>query len=246
MQRIRFAVEYDGSAFHGWQRQPVDITVQSCLEKAFEVCCRRKVTVFGAGRTDTGVHATGQVAHADIPAPTNYPKLMHSLNCLTPSSVVVYALEPCAAEFHARYDADSRYYQFRLSRRRTALYHHLQWTYFVPLDKFLFNSELQSILGVHDFNHLSISRNDGKSTLCEVTRAELECTDAYWTVHIRANRFLYRMVRCIVGACYDVGRGKFPPGTIKKIMDGRFKGEWTWAPACGLTLIKVGYKDYAY
>lgn len=244
MPRYRFTVEYLGSAFAGWQVQPGQPTVQGELERALATCLRMPVTVIGAGRTDAGVHATGQVAHFDCDAQLDARRIHKSVNALTPESIYIRALEPCAPDFHARYSALSRLYRYRIAQRPTALYAGISWYPGMPLDFGRFRAALADVVGTHDFANFSVPREDGKTTLCEVLRADPEADETFLTITLEANRFLHKMVRSIVGAAFDVGRGAIPEGSLRDILAGAFHGERTWAPARGLCLEKVAYKDY--
>ncbi len=246
MGRYRFVVEYQGTDFAGWQIQSGQPTVQSELEKAFRTCLRAPITVLGAGRTDSGVHGTGQVAHFDIDQELEIRRVEKSVNALTPDSIFIRRLEACASDFHARYSARARLYRYRIALRPTALLGHMSWYTGYPLDVELLRSELADVIGPHDFINFSVPREDGKSTECDVLRAEVQSDEAFLTVTLEANRFLHRMVRSIVGAGFDVARGALPAGLIRGILAGAFKGERTWAPAKGLCLERVSYPDYEY
>lgn len=246
MGRYRFAVEYLGTPYAGWQIQPGQATVQSELEKALGICLRAPVLVVGAGRTDAGVHASGQVAHFDCEAGLDAARVERSLNALTPDSICVRRLEACAPDFHARYSALSRLYRYRIALRPTALHGGISWHTGMRLDPERFRRALESVVGQHDFANFSVPRNDGKSTLCEVLRAEADSDEAFLTVTLEANRFLHKMVRSIVGACFDVARGALPETLTRDVLAGNHKGERTWAPANGLCLEQVKYRDYEH
>ncbi len=267
MQRFRFKVEYIGSQFAGWQIQPEQITVQGELEKAFKTCLREDITVFGAGRTDAGVHALGQVAHFDCKTDLDLRKVERSINALTSDAVCIRDLEPCAPDFHARFSAQSRLYRYRIALRPTALYQAISWYHGYPLDLDLFSASLSQALGQHDFNAFSVPREDGKSTVCNLLQAKIErgslggsrvevstrtgsissssmaeiIDQDFFIITIEADRFLHKMVRSLVGASFDVARGALPFGLIPNILSGNFSGERTWAPAKGLCLEEVKY-----
>ncbi len=246
MGRYRFVVEYLGTGFAGWQEQPGQLTVQSELEKALAICLRTAVTIIGAGRTDAGVHASGQVAHFDCEKIFDVYKIEKSVNALTPDSLYIRQLESCPADFHARFSAESRLYKYRIALRPSALLGHMAWYTGYPLHLDLFRRELASVIGQHDFVDFSVPRKDGKSTECRVIRSEIHAEDTFLIVTLEANRFLHRMVRSIVGAGFDVARGHLPEGLVQSIFAGTFNGERTWAPAQGLSLEKVRYQDYEY
>jgi tRNA pseudouridine38-40 synthase len=173
-------------------------------------------------------------------------KVEKSVNSLTPDTVFIRRLEQCENDFHARYSAEFRYYTYTISLKSTALYHDLVWTVNYRLSPELLAAELDQVKGRHDFRAFSIPRNDGKSTECQISRAELEVRNSLFIIHMQADRFLHKMVRSIVGACYDVSRKYHSPGLIKSIFEKKFEGEHTWAQSSGLCLKKVGYSDYEY
>ncbi len=243
------AIEYFGKNFSGWQVQPGKRTVQAELEKAFAVALRQPVQIIASGRTDAGVHARGQVAHfdADINSETlNLEKIQRSINALTDWDVSIRALESCEEDFHSRYHAQYRHYIYSICLGSSPLMQGRVWEVPFAMDFSLFEEELSCFLGKHDFNSFSIPRNDGKSTECEIQQLKLSGNKNLWQVEITGNRFLHRMVRSMVGACYDVARKNRNPGFVKAILEGSNKLEWTWAPAEGLVLEKVGYSDYEY
>lgn len=250
--RYRFTCEYNGAAFSGWQEQPNEKTVQSELEAAFSVALRQKIRITGAGRTDSGVHARGQVAHFDFEGEGLTPRtLENSVNALSDKNVCIRNLEACPSDFHARYSAKERYYQYTICTGPIVLGAELVWQCGYELNTDLMEEEAKSFLGEHDFNAFSIPRNDGKSTVCTIS----ECTLAagalrtmdvralratpQQTWHIRGNRFLHRQVRSMIGLLFDVGRGRFELGVVARIFNGEFIGERTWAPAHGLVLADV-------
>ncbi len=244
MQRYRFAVEYLGTGFDGWQVQPGRRTVEGELAKAFAIALKTPVDVVGSGRTDAGVHALGQVAHFDFPQALDIRKTEKSINALTPADICIRRLEPCGADFHARFSALSRRYQYAIALRPTALYNSLAWYSGFPVDVSLFAEELAQVVGRRNFANFCISRLDGKSEECEIFLAKCEKEGDFLSVRLEANRFLHKMVRAIVGACFEVARGHFQPGTVRAILNNEFHGEWQWVPPTGLCLEKVIYQDY--
>jgi len=248
--RYKFICEYNGSAFSGWQEQPNAKTVQNELETAFSIALREKISIVGSGRTDAGVHARGQVAHFDFErgiGKLSLRSVERSVNALSDKNVCIRNLEPCPSDFHARYSAKERYYQYAICTDPIVLGSEMVWQCGCKLNASLMEKEAKSFLGEHDFNAFSIPRNDGKSTVCSITA--FTSVGAYGnmplyvtqTWHIRGNRFLHKQVRSMIGLLFDVGRGRFEPGVAARIFSGEFKGERTWAPAQGLTLESVGY-----
>jgi tRNA pseudouridine38-40 synthase len=243
MPRYRTTIEYFGAPFAGWQWQDGPATVQGTLERALETFVRKPVRVHGAGRTDAGVHATGQVAHFDLEEAVDPGRLQHALNALAGPHIRVRGTEPCADTFHARFDATARRYLYRIALRPVALLAPISWHPAWSFDAALFGAELASALGKHDFLNFSVPRDDGKSTLCNLRRAETTREGAFLHVHLEADRFLHKMVRSLIGAAFDVGRGAHAPGLITAILENRFEGERFWAPPHGLCLTQVTYPD---
>ena len=245
MPRYRFTVEYFGAPYAGWQWQEGAVTVQGELERALKTVLREEIRVTGAGRTDAGVHAMGQVAHFDCGGTVSVDpeRLTRSLNALAGPDICVRDLEPCPLEFHARYSASSRRYRYRIALRPVALLREISWHPVFQPDPDLFRSELNDAVGRRDFLNFSVPRGDGKSTRCHLIRVEAGVDGAFLKVVVEADRFLHKMVRSLVGACYDVARGAHAPGLVRNILAGAFQGERTWAPARGLCLEKVAYPD---
>jgi len=243
MSRFRFAVEYFGAPFAGWQLQKNGPSVQGELEKALETVLRQPVRVHGAGRTDAGVHAVGQVAHFDFDGELNPGKLERALRALTRPYIQVRNLEACDAEFHARYHALSRRYLYRIALRPVALFREVSWYPGFSMDLERFEAELQKTVGKHDFVNFSLPRDDGKTTMCEVLNTSLKQEGSFLHLRVEADRFLHKMVRSLVGACFDVARGVHPPGLVDAILGGTFRESRMWAPPQGLCLEKVSYPD---
>ncbi len=244
MARFRFAVEYFGAPYAGWQLQENAVTVQGELEKALETALRQPVRIIGAGRTDAGVHAVGQAAHFDFKGEIDPDRLMHSLNSLTRPNIQVRRLEPCSDEFHARYSALSRRYLYRIALRPLVMLREWSWYAGASLNPDLLRAELQTALGDHDFLNFSVPRNDGKSTRCRLMRADVEREGDFLHIRVEADRFLHKMVRSLVGAGYEVARGAHAPGLIQAVFEGKFEGQRLWAPPQGLCLEKVTYSDF--
>ena len=244
MARYRFAVEYFGLPFAGWQIQENAMSVQGKLEQALAIALRQPVHITGAGRTDTGVHAIGQVAHFDFEEELAPERLVRSINALAGPHIQMRKLELCPPDFHARYSALSRRYLYRIALRPVVLLRTWSWHPGVRMDLDLFQSELQSVLGEHDFVNFSVPRDDGRHTRCRLMRTDFERRGNFLLIHVEADRFLHRMVRALVGTGFDVARGAQTPGLAQAILEGSFRGPHTWAPPQGLCLEKVHYSDY--
>jgi len=245
--RCKFTCEYNGFAFSGWQEQLKsgvirEKTVQSELERAFSVALRQKINIVGAGRTDAGVHARGQVAHFDCEEQNlNYKVLEKSINALSDKNLCIKNLECCPTDFHARYSAKERYYIYTLCTEPIILGSEYVWECGYKLNAEFMEEEAKCFLGSHDFKAFSVPRHDGKSTICTITEFRLEKNGNLLCWHICGNRFLHKQVRSMTGILFDIGRGRYKLGSVNKIFSGEFKGERTWAPPHGLVLEAVRY-----
>jgi len=243
MPTYRLDIAYDGTRFAGWQIQPGQRTVQEELEKALSVLVREKVRLTGAGRTDTGVHARGQVAsfrtQTDI---ADEPHTLHSLNCILDQDVSVQALQRMPDDFNARYSARFREYAYTIILRKSPLERNVEWYLRYRVDWTLVESLLPTFMGSHDFSAFCASGSESRNRRCEIRFFSLEADEVRKVFHIRADRFLYRMVRSIIGTLIDIGRGELPIENLRKALetgDRRLVGDT--APSKGLTLVEVGY-----
>jgi tRNA pseudouridine38-40 synthase len=245
MYPYRFKVEYDGAAYHGWQIQPEDITVQSVLQEKIFMITRQKVHVMGSGRTDAKVHSRGQVARVDLEKKIDTSLFIQKLNSVLPANIAIRDLELCSKDFQPRFDAVHRYYVYTIFTRKVCL--GADWGYEArkyKIDPKLMQSEIKLFEGTHDFKNFAIPRPEDKSTLCTILNTKVEIFEDRVQIHIWGNRFLQRMVRSIVGLLIEVARGKLPEGSTRTILSGNFKGERLWAPPQGLNLEEVAYLDY--
>ncbi len=242
MRNLKILIEYDGTNFSGWQYQPHARTVQGSLQEAVFQITRESVTVEGAGRTDAGVHASGQVGNFRIAKAIDLGDLVKGLNAVLPPDLRILGVENVPDEFHARFSARERRYRYTISRRPTALRRATEWHYPHALDVDRMQSACASILGEHNFRSFCLS-------VAEVTHYRCEVRFAQWTQEgdrlffdIGANRFLHTMVRCLVGTFLQIGRRKWPPEELERILqlEDRKQAGFT-APAHGLCLREVLY-----
>lgn len=242
--RYKLLIEYDGSAFHGWQIQPGVITVQEAIEKALKIALRQDISIMGSGRTDTGVHARGQVAHFDVPEPVDVYRLKASLNGLLSRSVGILDLEATHPEFHARYDAYKRRYHYYISTHKRPLSSH-QRAYIKPLPDFaVMNDAASLLLGSYNYSAFCKTKSETKNRTCNVQEAKwVEDTQSGdWYFCIAADRFLHGMVRAITGTLLEVGHGKRKPESIPAILQSLDRTQaGPAAPAQGLVLEEVYY-----
>ncbi|MCL2218364.1 MAG: tRNA pseudouridine(38-40) synthase TruA [Chitinispirillia bacterium] len=240
--RYFFRVEYDGTRFGGWQYQPNAISVQQLIDEALTVILRTPCGVTGAGRTDAGVHARGQGAHFDAPEEIDTERLTTSLNALLPYDIAVYGMTAVNPGFHARYSASSRMYKYYFADRKSPLSHKRAWAVYYPIDWNRVDNEIKCLSGPRDFTAFCSSGTDSKSMVCDISFADVSVHDNGARIFtIRANRFIYKMVRSLVGTLVDIGRGRLSDSLdlIINSKDRNKAGET--APACGLVLEWVDY-----
>lgn len=238
-------IEYDGSAFYGWQVQPDRPTVQEAIEDALETALRVRPDVVGSGRTDAGVHARGQVAHFHTDVPVDPFRLLGSLRGLLPQTIAVHALDEAPAEFHARFDARRRRYHYYASLQPRAL--ERTWRlYLRPAPDFdRMNQAAHALLGQHDFDAFCRTASATRNRVCTVERACWieDGRPGDWRFEIVADRFLHGMVRAIVGTLLEVGRSRRLPEDLLRILASRDRREaGPAAPAHGLVLEHVAYE----
>ena len=245
MPRYRLLIEYDGTPFMGWQRQAHGPSVQEALESAIAKIDGEPVTLFGAGRTDAGVHARGQVAHVDLGKDIRADKLRDGTNFhLGQIPVSVLDAERVDEDFHARFSATYRTYLYRLidRRPRLALDRDRVWRIPQTLDARAMERAAQALLGEHDFTTFRDVQCQAKSPIKTLSDIRVERAGEEVHVHVGARSFLHRQVRSLVGSLAEVGRGKREPGWIADILEARDRTACgPVAPAHGLYLMSVSY-----
>src|SRR5262245_1077749 len=242
MRNFKLILEYDGSKFYGWQFQPQLRTVQGEVERALEVLLREKVRVHVAGRTDTGVHACGQVLSFKTGAEISPASVPRSLNGILSRDVVVKHAEIAPLHFHARFDAISRQYRYVLSRYPVAVGRGYAYFCKFPLDMPVMQHAAQHLLGEHNFRAFCSSATEDPHYLSRVEEFEWKDNGERIMMRIRANRFLRGMVRIIVGTLIEVGRGRMAPEQVGAILQQQQRvAAGMTAPPHGLFLEKVYY-----
>ena len=200
---------YRGAAYHGWQMQPQDSSVQQTLEEAMATLLQVPTPVTGAGRTDAGVNARLMVAHFDTQQPiADIDRFIHSLNALLPPDIAIYSITPVHDDAHARFDATSRTYKYFAVTHKDPFLYPLSWKCPPGLDFDLMNEAAARLLDYTDFTSFSKLHTDVKTNNCRVTHAQWTQEGDQWVFTITADRFLRNMVRAIVGTLVEVGRHK--------------------------------------
>lgn len=249
MPRFVLELAYKGTHYHGWQLQPNALGVQQLLNKALTVLFRQTVDTVGAGRTDTGVHASCFVAHFDLSeSPAIGPdKAVFQLNALLPPDIVVYSFFPVNDDFHARFGAISRTYHYFITNKRTPFLS--DYAHIVPVmpDVQRMNEACTLLLEVEDFSSFCKAHSDNKTTICRLKTCHWSAFDDYLVFTIEADRFLRNMVRALVGTLLGVGYGKLTLGQFKQIINARNRQEAGLSvPAKGLFLSGIRYPEYDF
>lgn len=243
MNRYFIFLCYDGSRYHGWQKQPNGITIQQEIEKALSMLLRSDVEIVGAGRTDAGVHARLMTAHFNTDETINGPKLCYRLNRFLPGDISIQRIEKVSSNLHARFSATSRTYHYYLHTTKNPFIDKYSWETSFPLDFEKMNTAAQTLVKTSDFASFCKSGSDVKTTLCTVSEAGWHYMgNDCWFFRITANRFLRNMVRSIVGTLIDVGRGRITIEQFNQIVDsGRRTNAGESMPAHALFLEDIRY-----
>jgi tRNA pseudouridine38-40 synthase len=245
MKNFKLIVEYDGSAYHGWQRQKNNPTIQGEIENVIRIMTGENVTLIGSGRTDAGVHALGQVANFICDTRLSPEAFLHGMNSLLKKDIVIRNCSYAEDRFHARYDAKGKIYQYRILNRifGAAIGRQYEWFIHRKLDIPAVRSAASSLIGTHDFKAFEGSGSPRKTSIRTVIRAELfEQPNERILFEIEADGFLKCMVRNIVGTLVYIGLGKIAPETIKEILVSKNRMlAGPTAPPHGLFLKKVLY-----
>lgn len=242
--RIALGIEYDGTAYNGWQRQKTGLGVQQRVEEALRVVANHPVEVTCAGRTDTGVHASGQVVHFDTSSGRDDRGWLLGANSNLPDDISVSWARQVNDDFHARFSATARHYHYRILNRleRSAIYRHWAWWIYQPLDAEQMHTAAQQLLGEHDFSAFRAAGCRANTPNREITQVAVQRDRDWLTLTITANAFLQHMVRNITGSLVKVGAGEAPPEWIADVLASRDrKRGGIAAPPHGLTLTSVDY-----
>lgn len=244
MKNYRFLIEYDGSRYYGWQRQPNQNTIQGKLEHVLEEMCGTPIEVIGAGRTDSGVHAKGMTANAWLHTERDCEEIQDYMNHYLPEDIAVLKVQEASPRFHARYNAIGKTYRYTCYEGRVKPV--FDRKYYAPLEEApdleRMKEAAEALMGEHDFRNFCVNPRMKKSTIRKVDRIEIERENGYLYFIFHGTGFLQNMVRIMVGTLLEAGYGRMTAEQLKAILENpeRQKAGPT-APAQGLCLIAVDY-----
>jgi len=244
--RIALGIEYDGTAYNGWQRQLTGDGVQERVERALSKVANEPVVIICAGRTDTGVHASGQVVHFDTNSERSSRGWLLGANSDLPADVNVTWVQPVSDEFHARFAAVARTYRYLILNRfeRSALHRDRAWWVYDQLDIERMQKAAKPLLGEHDFSGFRAAACQASTPVRNISHLSLAQRGPWIELEVTANAFLQHMVRNIMGTLVMIGRGDESPGWAAEILASRDRKKGgIAAPPHGLTLVSVAYPD---
>ena len=245
MKRIKLTIAYDGTNYCGWQIQPNGITIEEILNKALSKMTGEEILVIGASRTDSGVHAMGNVAVIDTETTNRAEKIAVALNQRLPEDIVITKSEEVPLDFHPRYCNCSKTYEYHIINTRIPIPTKRLTNYFVSyvLDIDKMRQAASYLVGEHDFVSFCNVRTDVENTVRTITALDILTNGNEITIRITGNGFLYNMVRIIVGTLVRVGRGFYEPEKVKEILEAKDrKAAGVTAPAHGLMLVEIKYE----
>jgi len=242
MRNVKLVIEYDGTGFVGWQSQVNGRSVQDEIRRVLSQVLQEPVNLIGAGRTDSGVHARGQVANFQTGSKLDINSIFNALNGLLPDDVYVHSAEEVPENFHARYDARERVYGYYISSKPVAIGRFYKWFVKYNLEFTVMNTVAKQIVGEHDVEAFCKYDAEVDHYRCTVSKSEWLQTPDGLQYEVRSNRFLHGMVRALVGTMVDIGRGYIPASAFREIMDGKDRRKAGMAaPPHGLVLEEVIY-----
>ena len=244
MKRRILHIEYDGTAYSGYQLQPDQPSIQAELEKALNRLYKTDIRVHASGRTDAGVHAAYQIIHFDPPAELQNLNMKAALNTLLPKDIRVIDTAQSNEDFHARFSARERQYRYIISTQTTALDRNRVWQIYQDLNIDVMKKCAKLFIGEHDFTSFCSAQAEVDHKRCIITHSEWLQDANKLSYHIHGNRFLHSMVRSLVGTMVEAGKGRFTLDKVKHMLESmdRSSGAVT-APPQGLTLMYVKYED---
>jgi tRNA pseudouridine38-40 synthase len=244
MPTVKLVLEYDGTCYAGWQRQPDHPTIQEAIERAIRQVSQATVSVIGAGRTDSGVHALGQVASFRTDCGWSASDWMRALNAVLPKDIAVRSSALMDDLFHAQHDAKGKLYTYRILHRpaRPTIDRAFVWHIYRPLDDAAMQQAAATLIGSQDFSSFEGSLTDNTDPICHLQRLAVIRHDDQIIIEAYADRFLKHMVRAMVGTVVEVGLGKRTPDSLIDVLKARDRSAaGQTAPPHGLCLIRVDY-----
>jgi len=245
MRNIKLLIEYDGTNYQGWQVQPKGSTIQGMLEEKLGLLTGESIQLFGSGRTDSGVHALGQVAHFKTDSQMDIRSMQRALNSLLPRDIVIQKIEEVEEGFHARKHSKSKVYEYRILNRSLRSVFHRGYVWYIPqkLNLREMKKATQNLVGEHDFSSFRSVGTPTRTAVRRVIRAEWKRgREGFIRFEIEANGFLKQMVRAIIGTLVEVGKGKINSVEFRKILESKDRRKaGPTAPAHGLFLKEVKY-----
>jgi tRNA pseudouridine38-40 synthase len=241
---FKIILEYDGTAYAGWQRQPNQPTIQEAVEAAVRSVAQTSIPVVAAGRTDAGVHALGQVASFITEKSLSPGEWLRALNATLPEDISARSVERVADDFHARYSAVRKLYAYRILHRpeRSAMERTRAWHLYGKLNLDAMRETARHLVGKYDFSSFQGHPTDVENPICHLTRLEIVRDQDIVRIELEADRFLKQMVRAMVGTLVEVGQEKRKPEEIKQILEAKDRRAAGYmAPAQGLYLVRVDY-----
>ncbi|GAB4300464.1 MAG: tRNA pseudouridine(38-40) synthase TruA [Ignavibacteriaceae bacterium] len=243
MKNYRLIIQYDGTRYHGWQIQKNAVTIQQKITEAIEILTREKVLLTGSGRTDTGVHALGQVANFKTEQEIDIYKFTHSLNAVLPADISVLNMDEVPEDFNARFDAIKRSYLYLITEKKMPMFRKYIYYYRDKLDCSALNNLSLAFLGEHDFTSFSKKTKKLKSKVCTVYNLRWRKSGDITICYIEANRFLHNMVRMIIGTLLEGVKNRYDENYIYEIFNSKDTAvSGDSVPAKGLFLYKVRYE----
>jgi tRNA pseudouridine38-40 synthase len=244
MATFKVILEYDGTHYAGWQRQPGHPTIQAAVEEALASVAQERIAIVGAGRTDAGVHALGQVASFRTEKPLPSEDWVRALNALLPKDICVRSVQQAAAAFHARYSALGKLYEYRILNRpeRSALERERAWHLRKTLDLEAMREAAAALTGLRDFSSFEGSPTENTNPMCRLEELDLHREGDLIRINVYADRFLRQMVRAIVGTLTEVGIGSRAAGSLEAVLGAKSRAAaGKTAPPHGLYLMRVDY-----
>lgn len=249
MKRVMLTVAYDGTNYHGWQLQPNVVTIESVLNEALSVLFQEEIKVIGASRTDTGVHALGNIAVFDTNARMPAEKVSYALNQRLPEDIRIQSSVEVPLDFHPRKQNSRKTYEYKIQNSEFPMPVYRLYSHFtyVPLDVERMQRAADYLKGEHDFKSFCSVNTMAETTIRTIYDITVEKSGDMITIRVTGSGFLYNMVRIIAGTLIEAGKGNLPPERIAEILNAldRTKAGPT-APACGLTLVKYDYNRHSF